>query len=407
MPGADGYRELLRNRRFLLYEGSTIAATVGYAVYSISIPWLTLQFSGSLLLVGLVLFAEFGVYTLTFLVAPWVDRAKNKRTIFLLCYPVQAVMAAAIGLALGQGHLSTYLLLSLVIGISFLWDFAWAASNIVPRLLLSRDQLFLAQGFGGLLGGVVQILGYAVGGVLIAVIGPEGGMYLYAALLAAGSLLVAGVSLPATPTGALGAYWAEFRDGWRHFVRTAERSLLHLGTVELVRGFFNAAPALFITLIAARVFLGSPSTYAVLFAAWVIGGVVIGLVLGQLNPRRRIGRVLPVAVVAEALCVVVAGVVAPVLAASILLWALVGASGTAYLTAEIAYLQGAYSPETLGRITSNLYLFTGTGGSVGALALGLLANSLTAPEFGAIVAAGLFFAGVLLVALPGTRNLAF
>lgn len=407
MATAGGYRQLLRNRRFVLFESSAIAASVGYSIYAISIPWLAFRFSGSLLVVGLVLFAEFGVYTLTFLIAPWVDRTRDKRAVFLTCYPAQAAAAALLAVALYSGFLSTFLLLGLVVFISFLWDFAWAATNIAPRLLLSKDELYRAQGFGGLLGGATQLGGYAAGGVLLVLVGPAGGMLLYAGLLGVGACVAMFVSLPSDRIVAWSDYWREFRDGWQLFRRRAEGSLLPLGVVEVARGFFGSAPALLITSITIVFAASSPSAYAILYASWVIGGVAIGLVLGELNPRGRVGRVLAVAAFIEA-----AGFLAAVLLAGAWLhaayiWFVIGAASTAYLVSETTFIQGATPPGSIGRVSSNLYVFTGIGSSVGALTFGAVVSRWSPVEFGALVSAGFVVVGLLIGLIPSNRRLAF
>ena len=403
-----GYRELLGNRRFLLYEASATAASVGYSVYAVSVPWLALDLSGGLLLVGLVLLAEYGAYTLTFLVAPWVDRARNKRTVFLACYPAQALAAAAIGWGLVDHRLGPGLLLVLVAGISFLWDFAWAAYNVVPRLLLSQDQLFRAQGLGGIFGGATQLGGFAGGAALVVLVGPAGGMWLYAALLAGGTAIAATVSLPsAGPAPARPSYRAEFLAGWRHFARRAERSLLPLGASELLRGFFVAAPALLITLVAARSLGGSAAGYGVLFVAFVVGGVAAGVLLGELNPRRTVGALLPVAAAVEGVALLGAVAFAARVLPAALLWAVVGAAGTVYLTSAYTFLYGAFPPGELARISANLYLFTGLASSAGAFLLGELASAGSAWLLGGVVGVGYLALAALVASVPSIRRLAF
>src|SRR5271157_3598602 len=101
----SSYRELLRNRRFVFLWGAGSLGDAGYAVYSISVLWLSYQISHSLFISGLVLFAEFGIYALSFLAGPFVDRAANLRTVMLIGYPLQGVAAAAIGWATISGHL--------------------------------------------------------------------------------------------------------------------------------------------------------------------------------------------------------------------------------------------------------------------------------------------------------------
>ncbi|HZY70141.1 MAG TPA: MFS transporter [Thermoplasmata archaeon] len=407
MARAAGYRQLLRNRRFLLFETSAIAASAGYSIYAISIPLLAYRFSGSLLVVGLVLFAEFGAYTLTFLIAPWVDRARDKRTIFLACFPAQAVAVGLIGVALTTGLLTTGLLLGLVAFVSFLWDFAWAATNVAPRLLLSKDELYRAQGFGGLVGGVTQLGGYATGGALLVLLGPAGGMFLYAAFLGVAATAAAFVSLPTDRLGGRTDYWREFRDGWRFFRRSTPGSLLPLGMVEVARGFFGAAPALMITSIAVVVAAGSTSTYAGLYASWVIGGVAVGVVVGELNPRGRAGRVLAVAALVEAGGFLAAVVFAGAWLHAAYVWFLIGAASTAYLVSESTFIQGATPSGSIGRVSSNLYVFTGVGSSIGAITLGAVVGQWSLLEFGALVAAGFLAIGLSVGLIPSIRSLAF
>jgi hypothetical protein len=401
-----GYRDLLRNRNWVLWEVSATTASVGYSVYAISIPWFAYQFSGNFLVVGLVLFVEVGIYSLTFLVGPLVDRARDKRTIYLACYPAQAAAAAFLGLAIARGFLSIPLLLGLIAFISFLWDFTWAANNVAPRLLLNVDQLFRASGLGTLLGGATSLGGYSGGAFLVIVVGPSSGFLLYGALLAVATGLVLPLSIP-SPEMPKARYLADFREGWKYFTGKAGSALRQLASVELLRGFFTSAPTVLIVVVAARLFVGSAGAYGILFVSWVVGGIAIALLLGEWNPRHRIGGILIGSSTASGLLVALAVVPGLGLAEGALVWFLFGAAGTAYLTVFYVYLRGAYPPEAIGRITANLYLFTGVAGAIGAVVIGDLAGLWTPAELGALVAAGLIATGSLLFAMPGIRRLVF
>lgn len=401
-----GYWELLRNRRWLLWEVSATTASVGYSVYAISIPWFAYQFSGNFLIVGLVLFVEVGVYSLTFLAGPLVDRARNKRSIYLACYPAQAAAAAFLGFAIAEGFLSIALLVGLIAFISFLWDFTWAANNVAPRLLLDPDQLFPASGLGTLLGGATQLGGYGGGAFLVVVVGPSSGFLLYAVFLATATLLVLPLSIP-SPEIPKAPYLADFRDGWKYFSGRAGRALRELASVELLRGFFTTAPTVLIVVVAARLYVGSADAYGILFVSWVVGGIAIALLLGRWNPRRRIGGILIASVTASGLLVALAVLPGLGLAGGALVWFLFGAAGTAYVTAFYVYLRGAYPSSAIGRITADLYLFTGVAGSVGAVVVGDLAGTWTSAELGALIAVGLLVTGGLLFLMPDVRRLVF
>jgi hypothetical protein len=404
-PGR-GYRDLLRNRRWLLWELSATTASVGYAVYAISIPWFAFLFSGSFLVVGLVLFVEVGIYSLTFLVGPLVDRARNKRTVYLACYPAQAVAAAFLGAAIAAHFLTVPLLLGLIAFISFLWDIAWAANNAAPALLLEPDQFFRAVGLGTLLGGTTTLGGFSGGALLVVFVGAQGGMCLYAGLLVVASALVLPLSIPA-PDAPHSAYFADFLEGWRYFSGAGGAVLRRLASVEVLRGFFSTAPTVLIVVLADRTFAGASGAYSLLYVAWVVGGIAIAVYLGDRNPRRAVGGILIASLLAGGALVALVVVPGVGLLVASVAWFAFGASGTAYATAFYVYLRGAFPANALGRISGDLYLFTGSAGAVGAVVLGALASSWTLPELGGVVAVGLLVSGALLASMPAVRRLGF
>lgn len=401
-----GFRTVLRNRQYLLWLASSNAASVGYSVYAISIVWLTYVATHSYAVVGLVLFVEYATYAGTFLVAPLADRVGNQRTIYVVCYPVQALAALILGLAAFQGFLTVPLLLGLVTLISALWDLAWAAYQAAPRLLLTPHELYAAGGVSGAIGGVNSIAGYAAGGALIVFVGAAGGMYLYAALLALGAVLAAGLSI--RPGASPDAGFKEsFRSGWRVLTSEPDHALLQLASVDGIRAFFTSGVALLITLVAVTNFATSTVAYGVLFTGYVVGGVAAGLVLGWKNPRGRAGVVMVASLLATGLVFVAAGIAPPFLVLLALIWLLIGFASTSYLNSKSAFVGGTVDPNKLARVSSNMYLFPGVTSSVGALVLGILAGGTTPSWFGFAIGAGFLFAGIVAILLPAVRILRF
>lgn len=401
-----GFRTVLRNRQYLLWLASSNAASVGYSVYAISIVWLTYTVTHSYAIVGVVLFVEYATYAGTFLVGPFVDRVRNQRTIYLVCYPLQAAAAATIALTAISGHLTIPLLVGLIVLISALWDLAWAAYNAAPRLLLTPEELFAASGVGKAIGRANSIAGYAAGGVLILVVGAGGGMFLYAALLGIGAILALWLRIHPgqSPDTGLGQ---SFREGWRATTGGSGRPLLQLASVDAIQGFFTSGTALFITLVSITTFAISSGAYALLFTIYVVGGVAAGLSLGWINPRGRAGVVMVGSLLASGVAFAVAGVVPAVLVLVAFVWLLIGLFLAAYSDAKYAFLRGSVDPRKLGRVTSNMYLFPGISSAVGALVLGILAGSVSPLYFGLVLGVGFLSAGVLAIVLPGVKVLRY
>jgi hypothetical protein len=405
-PTNSRFRSILGNRQYLVFLASSNASLVGYAVYTISIVWLSYTISHNFLVVGAVLFIEYACYTATFLVGPIVDRVRNQRSIFLASYPIQAVAVAVIGLGAFYGFLSVGLLFALVALISILWDMSWAAINAAPGVLLSPDELFAAAGISGTVAGALTIVGYGVGGLLILVVGPEGGMFLYAALLATAA--VAALPLHIQPPEVPPSSFAEsFRDGWKLVLGGVGRPFLQLATVDAIEGFFTSASPILITLLATESYHESSLGYGVLFTSFVIGGVAAGLALGHWNPRARVGTILSGALLATGAAYIVAVLVPAFLPFGAVAWFGVGFAAASYVDAKYALFRGAVAPEKIGRLFSNMYLFPGISSSVGALVISALAVGGAPESLGVVVGLGSLGAGALGFALPGVRRMKY
>lgn len=401
-----GYRTVLRNRRFVLYLGMTAADNVGYSLSIVAILWLAYQSSHDLLAPSVVLFVQSAVWASTFLFGPIVDRARDKRTVFAVSYAAQAAAAMALAFLHAFGSLTLPFLLGLVAAVSVAQDFSWAGTNVAPRLLLSADEMFAAQGLSGTVTGANAVAGYAVGATLLIVAGVEGTLAAYAVLLVLATLLSLPLSIPAPPA-AREPFLRSFRDGWRRLARGPSKPLLQLAAVDALRGFWINGPVLLITLLANVVFPDAAASYGALFVAYVVGQVTADLFLGRWNPRQYVGPILLATLFGTAAAVAVAVNLPPLIVLAAGVWFTVGFAIEANYDAKYAYLRGAVPPEALGRVTSNLWLFPGITSSAGAVAIGVLAQGLAPAALGEVIAAGFLGAAILGAALPAYRHLRY
>lgn len=412
-PGAEeleyrrgGWAELLRNRRFLLLTGAGACAGAGYAVYSVSVLFLAYALTGDLLLAGIVLFIEYGVYTATFFVAPLVDRAPDKRTILLICFPIQAAAAGALAVELRNGTLSVPLLLFLVFVLALAWDFVWAVFNVAPPIVVPKRQLYLADGFTNVVAVGTQVGGYALGGGLLFLVGPYGGASAYVALLLAAAVVSLPLALrierpPRTP------FWETFRNGWASFRGDTGRSLRQLSAVEVLLGFFTTVPLLLVPAIAFQWFPDPAAAYALLVTAYAIGSTVAGIVVGHLNPRRSVGLLLIVCPTIGGIALVaLAGTPASLVVVATLLAAIGAAISVRYST-KYTWIEGTYPVEMIARIGANLYLFTGIAGATAVLVVGSLSKGLPLTTLLLLNGTGLLAGAILCAALPGIRRMSF
>jgi len=402
----SGLRSVLTHRGFALWLGCQFTSNLGYTAWSISVLWLAYQISGTLLLAGLVLFLQYGIYSLTFIAGPFADRARDKRSIFLVVLPLQAVIAAAVGVAIVRGSLSVAFLLGAVAAMAILDDFWWTTGNTVPRILMGKENLLRANGVQAAVTGVGSLVGYGLGALTLITFSPAGGGFLRAAMLVVAVGFVALVRIPSVPSTERGLF-GDLVDGWSILGREKGKPLLQIGALFAAEGFFLGTPLLLITLFANQDFGGSSFAYGLLFTTYMFGAIASGLAVGRWNPRRHLGLFLVAATIAQGLAMVAGVVALPALLPSAGIWFLVGFAGGIPSTLLYSYLQAVAPPEAVGRVVSNFELFPAGASAVGAVALGLMATTFAPSTLGYGMGLGLVVVGAAAVLIPVVRGMRF
>jgi len=405
-PDATDLRSLLSNRRYDLWLGSQVACNLGYSAWAISILWLAYQISGSLLLSALVLFVQYGIYSLTSIAGPFADRARDKRSVLLVVLPLQAVTALVVGVFAATASLSEGGLLAAVAAMALLDDFWWTTNTTVPRILVGTDNLLRANGVQTAFFGAGSLAGYAGGAALLIVAGPAGGAFLRGVMLAISCALLVPVAIPSAPAR-VRRLFGSFAEGWSILWKETGRSLMKIGSLFAAWGFFVGAPALLITLFANREYGGSSFDYGLLFTAYMVGVIASGVAVGRANPRRHMGMLLVVAMVAEGVTLALAVYALSTILPGAALWFLVGLAAGVPSTLVYAYFQAVAPPDAVGRIISDLELFPSATSAVGAVVLGVLATVVSPRALGLYVGLSLVVVGVVALGIPTVRRLRY
>src|SRR5260370_24669795 len=183
----------LRHRGFRFLVGGQLASNVGDAFYAVALPWYVLANHGGALLLGPVL-AAYGVPRTVLLVVggqasdrwrPWM--------VMMTSDSVRALAAAALAVAAASGPARAVVLVPIAAvlgageGLFLPGSFA-----IVPALLPDEE----LQSGNALASGVTQLAmlaGPAVGGALVALVGPAPAFAIDAATFVISALTLAGV----------------------------------------------------------------------------------------------------------------------------------------------------------------------------------------------------------------------
>ncbi|GAA3756858.1 macrolide resistance MFS transporter Mrx(A) [Streptomyces tremellae] len=281
---------------------ATLVSLTGTRVSAIALPWFVLATSGSASRTGLVAFCEMAPYVLVkALTGPLVDRA-GPRVVSWTTDLVSAAAAVVVPLLHARGALSLPLLLALVALIGAARGPGDLAKEIMVPEAADRARVPLerATGITGVNERLASTVGPAVGGAVVALLGPLTALLLNAGCFALGSLIVA-VALPRgmgraaageplhsgepAPSG----YWRRFGEGFA-FLR-GEPLLLTVIVMVGVTNLLDAAYAGVLVPVWARDSGGGPAVIGLTSAVGscaAIGGSLIAAAVASRMRRRPV-----------------------------------------------------------------------------------------------------------------------
>ena len=388
-----------RERNFrLLWFGQAVSAA-GDALVPVALAFATLSVSGSASSLGIVL----GASTVARIVAlpaggVWADRLP-RQLLMLGSDAVRAAVDGALGAVLisGQGRLWHLVVAGVLFSLADGF-FTPAAAALMPQAV-SRERLQQANALMGLARSTTSVAGPAVSGLLVAAISPgwvfavDGASFVVSALSLA--LLRIDRGEPAPRTG----FFRELAEGWQA-VTSRRWFLLNLSSHAL----WNFAIAAFFVLgpIVAKRQLGGATAWGLITASIGAGSIIGGLLALRLMSRRPLVAA-NLALVPSALQLLALAVPLPVPA--IIAVAIIGWAGLTYLNevwfATVPHLMPA---DVLGRANSFDWVLSIIAMPAGFAIAGPVADHIGVPATLCAAAALLAIPSMLIVLVPGVRN---
>ena len=355
-----------------LFIGRT-ASLVGDGIAPVAIAFAVLDLTGSPTDLGIVLAAHSLVITALVLVGGvFADRISPRLAMLradLTRMTATGVLAAL--LLTGAVEIWQLALLYAINGAATAF-FNPASNAIVPQVVPAR-RLQEATALLNLSRAAGNVAGPALAGLLLALGSPGAALAVDAATFAVSAACLLGVRAPRLrPAGAVNAFGAELRQGWREFSRRRWLVAIVVSAAISNALFFPAFQVLGPTV--AREHLGGSSSWALIAAMWGVGGVLGGGLALAVRPRRPL-------LLGEGFIVIFALPVAllaiPAATVPIALGALVG--GTAIGLGEVLYETVAAQTipqETLSRVMAYDWFGSLVLQPLGLLAVGPIAAGL-------------------------------
>jgi predicted MFS family arabinose efflux permease len=374
-----------------------VVSTAGTEMTAVALPWFVLVSTGSPTKMGAVLAAEFAGLTLLGLFGGRVATAWGPRRMMLAADLLRAALIAVIPLLFWFDGLSFPVILAVAFGVGGFFPGYTSSQRVIMAGLVQDDELRLTR-VSGLMGAVnetASFVGPALGGVLVALIGPERVLLVDALSYLSAFLLVAGL-VRAVSGGADEAGTSGILEGLRYLFgqRSLRWQVVGVGVLEI--GF----TALVATLPVLALRGGGPSV-----AGWLLGSYGAGSVVGGListRARGTGGRTAAVAVAGLA-------VATWVLPAPVPTWALAGAVAATGVCSGLffprffAALTTRTSPPLRARVMTSVTIAISAPAPLGFLGAGLLAQHTgsTTPSLVLVAASTTLGAAIVAFAVTG------
>jgi len=250
----------------------------------VAVPFAVLRSGGSVSDIGYVVAAGL-VPTVAFLLLGGVlaDRMPRQR-VLVAANVVQGLAQTAFALLVLSGHALVWEMMALTAARGCAFGFYMpAAQGLLPQTV-AADQLGSANALRQLALNGARIAGAALGGLVVAAVGPGWGLVADGASYAIAATLRAGMRFAALPAVARSGVLRELRHGWRTF--TSRRWLWVISAqLALVNAIYVGAFGVLGPAIADRD-LGGASTWGLVIAAQSAGAALGATIMLRYRPRR-------------------------------------------------------------------------------------------------------------------------
>src|SRR5438067_7214591 len=311
---------LRRHRDFRLLFIGRFVSFFGSMITTVAFPYQVYELTHSVLLVGALGVLEFGAILAFAFVGGALADARDRRTMVL--FSEAALMACSLVLAGNSalGHPQVWVL--------FVVATAWGVLDAIQRpsldamlpRLVDKNELAAAANLGSIRGTLGQILGPALGGVLIALLGLPLTYMVDVATFVVGLACLWLMRAVPPPIDAERPSLRRVMEGLRY--ARSRQELLGTYFVDMIAMFFGMPMALFPAIAQG---LGGPKVLGLLYAAPAVGSFLFSATSGWTNSVHRHGMGVVVAATAWGVAIVGFGL-APSLWAALFFLALAGAA---------------------------------------------------------------------------------
>ncbi len=377
MGERPSYTKLLRDRSFGSLWLAQLISQSGDAVFDVALLWLVLVTTGSAALVGLT---QAMVLLPAVLASPiagvYADRL-NRRNLMVASNLAQGAVTAVLSVLYLAGALNFPFLILLVLLLYTAAQFFRAANSaIIPRIV-AKENLGAANGLFTLTTSANQLASYTVGGLMLAAVGAVASItydsltfFVAAALLTLIARSYGQSRSEAAPTPLKLGFRKEFREGLA-YVRQS-RLLLEMIVFGILVNFLSGGIVALTAPYVKNVLNGDALSYGIVLSSFALGAIVGSVLVGKLNFRAYVGKLLFVGVVVAGLLIALAGLATNVPEGLVVFFVLGAIEASINLPIQVL-VQTKVPGELLGRVGTVLGAALTASQPIAAVVFGALA----------------------------------
>src|SRR5690606_4370623 len=278
---------IFHNRNFVLLLISALFSSPGYFVYIIGAEWLMLTITDNRFYFGMLFFVAAIPRLILLIVGGLIADRVNKRTVLFWSDFTRATLIGVLIILILTDSVAVWhlLVLSGLFGISDAFSYP-AMQSLIPTLL-EKDQLQRGNSFIQMTAQISPILGPALGGTLIALLGFTGVFSVACVLLLLASLAVLFIRMKEDKQEEPESHTplADLKEGFL-YARKNELVITVVIMALFLNLFFSGPIAIGMPVIVKDVFAGSAVSLATIQTSMGIGALVGAILLASLKLKK-------------------------------------------------------------------------------------------------------------------------
>ena len=392
--------EVLRDRNLARYAAATAVSALGNGMADVALAFAILGIAGPTELGVVFLSRELPLVVLVLLGGVWADRISRKK-ILVGADALRSLAQAFTALLLLTGTADLWKIVLLQVAFGSANAFSRPATTGLIQQLVTSDRLQKANALLGLARSPSQILGPALGAVIVAVASPAWGLMADATTFALSATLIFTLRLGTMSPRAISTVRDDLREGWREFTcRT------WVWIIVIFFGIYQLTlfPALLVLgPFVAKEHLGGAGAWGTILAVEAFGSVVGGLLALRVRFSRPLVA-MTILAMPEAAILLLLAVPAPVwLLAAV---AFIGSTGlTTGSVVWFSTLQRHIPEHAISRISSYDWLGSVVFNPIGYVLVGPLSGLIGVPQTLLLAGSVNILSGIVVLGLRPIRNL--